>query len=214
MESMVEGKVTQLQFAANGKWERAFILSAATDVVSLRSWLGAEAGDFAFECFFRTPDGSERFFGIELNTMNLSAQICFCADVAVHFVQYQPRSTSNVLACVRHLLSHPSLFTSDPSFLEMGIVNAWHSSGPIRFWSCKCPGKVVDEFCIGLAASHRFNGLLSHKIAIEICYKNPLVHWIGCVVSDKRGGGFVINKSRAVDICRTVDDYLRAKQYE
>jgi hypothetical protein len=203
---LIRGRARRLQLAANGEWEKALVLShGAPQLDEMIAWLDSAPADIAWEVFLADDAGPEQFFGIRLAGLSQAEQQRFCIEALRFFDSCGRRSGQDFLAFARDLFAAPQLLNGQPSFLEMGFVNAWRSMGPVRLESAPRASMACEELQQALAAHPHYSEIRANPIAIELAFDAPLPHWLGVVVSRPHAGGHRIDIEAASALCRAVD---------
>jgi hypothetical protein len=202
MSALIQGEVFRMQFAANGEWETSLISPTASE---LKAWLRAAPPDIALEIFFNRLGDRDRFIGIRLAGMPSKERERVCDDCVDFFRKAGRPAAHSFLTLFRTLLKAPALFPGTPAFLELGVVNAWQSAGPSRFWPDTSAQTAVAAFRQLLASQPRYSAAFSHPVAIEIAFAGPPPHRIGLVISDEDERGHWINPDAALQLLGAID---------
>ena len=171
----------------------------------MKAWLDSTPTDIAWEVFLADGAGLEQFFGIRLAGLSKAEQQRFCVDALRFFDSHGRRTGQDFLEFARDMLAAPQLLNEQPSFLELGIVNAWRSMGPVRLASAPRASMACEELQQALAAHPHYSEIRANPIAIELAFDSPLPHWLGVVVSRPHAGGHRIDIEAASALCRAVD---------
>ena len=169
------------------------------------AWLDSAPADIAWEAFLADDAGLEQFFGIRLAGLSKTEQQQFCIDALRFFDSCGRRTGQDFLEFARGMLAAPQLLNGQPSFLELGVVNAWRSMGPVRFASTPCAAVAHEGLQLALAAHPRYSEAHATPIAIELAFNAPLPHWLGVVVSRPQPDGHRIDIEAASTLCRAVE---------
>jgi hypothetical protein len=203
---VIRGRAQRLQLAANGEWEKALVLShGAPQLDEMIAWLDSAPADIAWEVFLAGDADLEQFFGIRLAGLSKAEQQRFCTDALRFFDSRGRRTGQDFLAFARDMFAAPQLLNGQPSFLEMGVVNAWRSMGPVRFASTPCAVVAYEGLQLALAAHPHYSEAHANPIAIELAFNSPFPHWLGVVVSRSQADGHRIDIEAASTLCRAVD---------
>lgn len=155
-----------LQFASNGIWEEALRLETPIATISLKDWLKTAADDIAVELFF----GEAAFIGVRLKPFQHESELMrLCAN---------PSITS-----LREIFG-TELFCGEPTFAELGVVNAWQSLGTKIIWR---QGENVPN------RNNLEIWIRPKPIAIEFAYSQPLPHWRAYPVSVQSDAGYQLD---------------------
>ena len=193
-DALVRGRASHLQFAADGAWEKALVCPRAAD---LAAWLKGKSPDVALEIFLKAPVGPARFVGVRLASLPSTERARVCVAAAAKFAAMQEQQAPEVLAWLRNLLRLPSLFRTAPAYCELGVVDAWKSNDPVRFWSPAFGASAMLAFDEMLVTEPRFTGSFANPLAIEVAFEAPLPHWLGFVVSTQVGAAYRLDAATA-----------------
>lgn len=171
----------------------------------MMAWLDSAPTDIAWEVFLADGAGLDQFFGIRLAGLSKAEQQRFCVDALRFFDSPGRRNGQDFLELARDLLAAPQLLNEQPSFLELGVVNAWRSMGPVRLASAPRASMACEELQQALAAHPHYSEIRANPIAIELAFDSPLPHWLGVVVSCPYAGGHRLDIEAASALCRAVD---------
>jgi hypothetical protein len=171
----------------------------------MNAWLDSAPTDIGWEVFLADGAGSDQFFGIRLAGLSKAEQQRFCVGALRFFDSRGRRSGQDFLEFARNMLAAPQLLNGQPSFLELGIVNAWRSMGPVRFESAPGAPMACEKLQQALAAHPHYSEIRANPIAIELAFDSPLPHWLGVVVSCAHASGHRIDIEAAAALCRAVD---------
>jgi len=187
------GKVSHLQYTADGHWEQAMPLHATDEPPPEReisSWLGYST-DFALEVFFANDEGLSQFLGIRWH--NLSAlQVAAIVRTSHRVLQLVTRSADApaALAAFERALGLRLLGTP-PDFLEVGVSNLWKSIGSLVIWqrgeTIPTRNQLLDRI------TERAPQLLRehpNAVMLEIGYVRPQPHWLGLYASRHIGSSY------------------------
>ncbi len=206
MHSLMKGRAQRMQLAADGEWEKSLMLAhCASQLNDMTSWLHAAPRDVALEVFLADNAGHEQFFGVRLSALSRSQQARFCSAAFTFFDVPGRRTAQDILQFARDALAAPQLLNSKPAFLELGVVNAWRSTGPVRFALSAFAPTADLALRQALDEHSRYRDRHSNPIAIELACDIPLPHWLGIVVSRRQGNSHRIDVEAAAALCRAVD---------
>lgn len=195
----------RLQFAANGEWETSLhIASREASSERLQPWLDAAPSDIAFDVFLADATQREQFVGIRLAALSRAARHRFCIAALEFFRASGHRSAEELLFFIRTELAMPPLFASQPSFLELGVVNAWRTNGPVQFWTRTSPQQPYPALEQALDVHPRYRQAMENPIGIELGFSAPLPHWLGMVISNPQHDGHRIDLDVARELCERV----------
>jgi len=206
MDKFIHGDASRLQFAANGEWERSLVAPTAGE---LREWLAAAPTDIAVEIFLDSPGDRQRFIGVRLARLRAAERerMCFSCLELLHTM---PRPAADRLpALLREQLAVQTLFLGRPAFLELGVVDAWRSTDPVRFWSPTSERRPLQSFLATLESHPRYRAGHSRPVAIEIAFAGPPEHWLGIVISDEYERAHRINHEAAARLLDAIDPSAR-----
>lgn len=152
--------MTLVQIALDGAWEDPVLVSA---VSGTEDWL-APGLDVAVEIFF----GPDLFLGARLSGLDRSERAGFVRQLL---------DVRDVPRFWRLALDGP------PSYLEVGVVNAWKSVGSVVVWR---PG---DDHIRSADLSPALRSPQPTPVALEAAYDGTIPSWIGRSVSTPTGDG-------------------------
>lgn len=191
MDTGKAGRFLRWQFALDGLWEEALHLLPGEKGRKDRFllWLEGARRDVAVELFFETEEG-EMFLGLRFPPER---------DVQRRLAMalLDPDRPGPSPAALRALPGLEGLFEGRPDFMELGVVNAWKSSGPLRFWEggASSPLEALRE---RLASEEgRYRGPLPLPLALEAAFSSPLPHWMGLPVSSPSPQGHRLDPAKA-----------------
>ena len=184
------------QFALDGLWEEALHLRPGERGGKDRflSWLEKARRDVAVELFFETEEG-EMFLGLRFPP---ERDVQRRLAMALLDLDRPGPSLAVSLAALRVFPGLEGLFEGGPDFMELGVVNAWKSFGPLRFWegSSSSPleafrGRLDSE------EERRYRGPLPLPLALEAAFSSPWPHWMGFPVSSPSPEGHRLDPAKA-----------------
>jgi hypothetical protein len=165
------------QFARSGQWENAWRFDHARipQAPDVTAYLDG-ASEVAFEVFC-----DEAFFGIRCQDTPATVER-FALNCVAAFT-----NSSSGLGFVDLLVGLESMRNLGESFAfaEIGAVNAWQSSGPIRLNGLPTTDKEVENTLSQVAASALARND-SHAKAIEFMFGSDRPHWFGFPISEKK----------------------------
>jgi hypothetical protein len=204
MENSAAGLTTHLQFASEGRWERALRIARETPDPRglLNSWLEEAPQDVALEVFFAASGEAVRFLGMRLEALPRPRQSTVLRALVTAFLA-TPMTAEETAVLLRSLLGEPSLFGAAPDFYELGMLDAWVSFGPLRFWAGRRDCDPCQAFEDAILGNPRFLWHSDQPFAIEGGYALPLPHWWGAVVSESHLDGWSLDLRQALDVLRT-----------
>lgn len=181
------GPVEQVQFARRGKWEEALVVdrSDGDPACTFLRWVSSGQGEFAAEFFGRCAGGAAfwgmRFAEAEMDRCVALAEILKCAL----------RADRAMADCVERAgrMAGGALFAGEPDYLELGMLNAWQTFGPLSFWNKGSARGMSESFERCLPAEARFGHPTAAPIALEAAYAAPVPHWLGFPVSQRADDG-------------------------
>jgi len=187
------GKVSHLQYAANGQWEQAIALHVTDEPPSERviaSWLGHRT-DFALEVFFANEEGQSQFLGIRWRDLPVPrvAAIVRCSHRVLQSLTGSTDAPAAVAAFEQALGIR--LMGTPPDFLEVGVSNLWKSIGSVVIWrqgeAIPTRNQLLDRI-----TERAPQLLLEHPNAVmlEIGYALPQPHWLGLYASRRVGSRY------------------------
>jgi hypothetical protein len=193
-DALVRGRPSHLQFASDGAWEKALVCPGPGE---LTAWLEAAPSDVAFEIFMEASVGLARFAGIRLASLPSSECSRICTDAIADFSAMRKEEAPAILSWLRRLVRLEQLFRELPAYCEIGVVDAWRSSGPVRFWTAMSgisPSRAFREL---REREPRLMASFVNPVAIELAFEKPLPHWLGFIVSVQDGAGHRLDQAAA-----------------
>jgi len=181
------------------------LLCGVAQLDEMRAWLDSAPTDIAWEVFLADGTGPDQFFGIRLAGLSKAEQQRFCVDALRFFDSPGCRNGQDFLKFACDMLAAPQLLNEQPSFLELGVVNAWRSMGPVRLAFAPRASMACEELQQALAAHPHYSEIRANPIAIELAFDSPLPHWLGVVISRPHAGGYQIDIDTASTLCRAID---------
>jgi hypothetical protein len=166
-----KSKPTIFQFAQDGLWESAWSFShdCMPTHIELVTYL-AQRTEVAFEAFFGHSFFGARMTGSTLEVEAFSIKCLQAVDAKESFFSVFQRE----LGC--------PVSDQQPSFAEIGCVNAWRSVGAIHISDAQLTPPEF-EYLWRLVKESSVGRDIRHAKAIEFAFEHPLAHWFGVPVS-------------------------------
>jgi hypothetical protein len=162
---------TLFQFAKDGLWENAWSFSRddMPSHVELTTYL-AQRTEIAFEAFFE-----QSFFGARMtgSTFEVEAFSTKCLRAVC--------AQESFFSVFQSELGCPEL-SQQPTFAEIGCINAWRSVGAVYISEAQLAPTGFDQLWLSIHRS-AVGRDIRHAKAIEFAFEHPLPHWFGVPVS-------------------------------
>lgn len=196
MDTGKEGRFLRWQFALDALWEEALHLLPGEKGRKERFllWLEGARRDVAVELFFETEEG-EMFLGLRFPP---ERDVQRRLAMALLDLDRPGLSLAVSLAVLRVFPGLEGLFERGPDFMELGVVNAWRSFGPLRFWEGRSssPLEALLER-LDSEEERRYRGPFPLPLALEAGFSSPLPHWMGLPVSSPSPEGHRLDLAKA-----------------
>jgi hypothetical protein len=189
-----------LQVAVDGVWEQARPVTAGSRAVAdALGWAAASASrDLAAEVLWP----GHAFVGARWRLDELAAARAGL-DAAARLADDPGDPDTAAERALAALLQQPP--GAELRHVELGVENAWLSSGPERIWSREW-GRTpnLDGF-----AEHRPDLARSARpIAVEAATDVPRPCWVGVVVSSPLGAGHALDEAKLGAVVERLRSYM------
>jgi hypothetical protein len=162
---------TLFQFAQDGVWESAWSFSrdSMPSHLDLATYL-AQRTEVAFEAFFGDSFFGARMTGsaVEVEAFSIKCLRAICAQESFFPVFHRE------LGC--------PVSGQQPTFAEIGCVNAWRSMGAVHISNAQLAPAGFEQLWLSVQGSSVGRDI-RHAKAIEFAFEHPLAHWFGVSVS-------------------------------
>jgi len=188
-----EAQIIKIQLAADSSWESALTVEKETPATNADAWMQTfEAAYLGIEVFLEPCDAETIavFAGVRVEAT--SEHLAAARELILLWQASSAFSLSDFLRYMEEKMSLAGLFTGEPDFMEMGILNLWGSFGALCFWE-RGDGACRDAFYRALSGAGRFKSFLPAQAVIETAFATPVPHWLGCPVSRETGEGHVLS---------------------
>ena len=179
--------LVKLQLAPDSRWEEALILTDCSEAGKIFAELvKMPMLAFGLEAFFMS-DEAEAFVGVRLPA--LPAALTAARQFAENFT-----AGSTTVGDFENFASKAAaapVFTGEPEFFELGLVNRWLSSGPLTYRTNL--SSAVKRLSYEVAYERRWQKNLPAAAALELGWTRPVPHWLGLPASIKKNDGCYLN---------------------
>ena len=135
-KSMGRARLSNWQFAADGKWDEAYRIGALINEPAKSRWNWVKqqkTNDIALEAIFQLPKNGSFFFGVRLAALDQEAKIrtihCLVSNCK------RDSSLQFVVQNIRTVLNRPDLANTTPAHLELGVFDLWNRVKSLVVWN-------------------------------------------------------------------------------
>lgn len=172
--------VTKLQFARGSDWENCLVLVAASAPRSIDAIFEGAREGVAAEAFFNIAELgiNGAFAGFRVSAAQSDSMIEMASEFASAAEKYD---LASFICAAERISGCGRLFSPEPDFMELGIINRWCSFGPVRFWN-RGGGDPEKNLISALDKNPKYLGRLPGVPAVETGWAKPIPHWSGMPV--------------------------------
>lgn len=193
------GRYRYMQVALNGRWEAAKVIPQNGLLSSeLLAWL-VDCTDVALELFFEDIGFGEAFLGVRLEETAVIPPQDLITAIQMELAGAGVLSLHQAVALLRQHISE-ALFGQPCEFVEVGVVNAWLSTGACLVW---CAGETVPTKA---RLEQKLSGcpqILQEQdlpIAAEFASTTPMPHWLGIPAAEKRDNTYIVSYNQLLQL--------------
>lgn len=177
-------RVTHLQVAVDGRWERAeralVALPDPDDAIARLAAPVRPLGEYGVEAFANDDLGHLMFCGVRFENAARRE-----AEDLLRGVWTVAQGGASLEAIADWLSARigEGLFDTGCSSAEVGVVDAWRSCGAVRVFPAEQAQPSLDAPQTLLAAAKRIPAPAGSIVAAEFASATPLAHWVGVEIA-------------------------------
>lgn len=205
LERHFDSEIKLMQFVIDSNWEQAWVIekdNIPPNISQIDSLLQNQFENIACEVFFEDITNKQMFFGLKYlkdrNHFLECYQFIYKLCVALSAKNFK---LSELIEQISWQLEKVPLFSKEPSYLELGVVNYWQSDGSVRLWEQGQPKQLSEaDIEAKLQNNKQLIGSDKNYQAIEFAFEGEYPHWLGIQIGEKKNGMYEANISSIVDL--------------